>query len=115
MGYPSVIIYLNNDVSSAVLAKLQQQLFVSDVYQVADFDNIISLDSSFIESIRGANKRIIVVANLSEEIINRDVADIVATIKMGLLYVLDSKVGPPGLALPVSSISIQKLLFKLGF
>lgn len=113
MLYPSAIIYINNDLSDAVKSRIQQQLFIHQTYDVNTFDALLLADPTYINEIRANNKRILVVADFSMNLINKNLADMSLTFSRGLLYVLDNKVGPPGVALQAAKISIDKLFYQI--
>lgn len=112
-SYPSAIIYINHELSEQVKSAIQRQLFIHQTFTVNDFDDLLLSDGYYINEVRGKNKRILVIADYSQTLENKDVADVILTFKNGLLYVLDNKVGPPGITMNTSSISINKLFYRL--
>lgn len=91
---PSAIVFVNNDLTENVKAKLIRQLHITDVLDGYVFDDYIALDSGYADSVRAAKKRMMVIRSF-EELENRTEADVVIFIKAGMADIEENKFGPP--------------------
>lgn len=106
---PPAVIFLNHDISASALARIQEQLYITEVIDADTFDARLLSDPSYILRTHGLDQRIIVLRSLYD-LTNRSSADIVLCYKDGLLYVEDTKYGPPGKCMPLLIASLHELV-----
>jgi hypothetical protein len=104
----SAIIFVNDDLTPNVEAALQRQLFITDTMTGAEFDARVAADPNYPNIVHLQNAVILVIRSFYD-FTNRSLADIVIFVKAGLASVEASKVGPPGLTLPVDRLYLNEL------
>ncbi len=109
LNSPSAIIYINPDLTAQVLGVFVRQLYIDQVLSAAEFDAFIAADPNYPIEIHQDGKRILILRNLHDQT-NRNLADIVLFAKGGLVSVLSSRVGPPGITLPINRVYITALI-----
>lgn len=110
MSLPSAIIFINADINDGIKNTLSSQLYIDEIMTDTEFDARILLDPSYPDQIHFNEMRIIVVLQDFRNYTNRNLADIVMFLKLGLAHIEINKLGPPGLALPIQHINIYQLL-----
>jgi hypothetical protein len=106
---PPGVIFLNHDISASALARIQEQLYITEVIEAVVFDARLLSDASYVLKAHGLDQRIMVLRNL-HDLTNRNSADIVLCYKDGLLYVEHTKYGPPGKCMPLLIASLHELV-----
>lgn len=101
--FPSVILFINTDLTTNVKNMLVRQLHINEVIDGYTFDQRIAAQSTYPDVIHQLNLRLMVMRDLSDQT-NRSLADVVLFFSHGLICVEASKVGPPGLTLPVVNL-----------
>lgn len=109
MSYPTGIIFINSNVSEQVLEVVKRQLRIDNTYDFNTFNENINNDGYF-----GLNERLLILVSDFEISENRDKADVVLYIKMGLAYILKNNFGPTGLTVQVDKMYIHKLFLENG-
>lgn len=110
MGLPAAIIFVNSDLTEQVKGVLKKQLFINEEYSDTEFDLLVTSDPAYTSKIKSQGKRILVIRADLQDYTNRDLADIVIFIKMGLARIEKNNYGPPELTLPVTGLYIHKLM-----
>jgi hypothetical protein len=105
---PAGVVFVNNDLTSSVRDALVKQLHINEVIDGYVFDDRAAADPNYIDTVKLANLRIMVVRSF-EELINRSLADVVIFVTHGLASVLENKFGPPGITTQVCRITWGKL------
>jgi hypothetical protein len=117
---PSGLILVNNDINSNIIKCLKRQLFLDgyidgyidgyvDGYA---FDSLVNNDSNYVSTIKSKDRRLMVLKSF-DDLLNRELFDVVVYIKNGLASVEVNKYGPHGITVPVIDITWQKLyIFK---
>lgn len=108
MNFPSAIIFVNNDLTDQVQQVLSTQLFLDQIIDGYVFDGYVNSIPNYVNTIHAQQKRILVIRSLWEHD-NRELADIVIFIKMGLASILKNKFGPPGQTYQVANLNIYQL------
>lgn len=124
---PPSVIFINSNISSGVLAQLVQQLYITEVQTAEVFDKHIDgyqdgymdgydylgdgyiSDGYYVEREHGLDRRILVLRNLLD-FTNRSEVDIVLCYRNGLVYVEESKYGPPGKCLQLQRVYLRSLM-----
>lgn len=109
MKYPAAIVFINDDLSSFVQSTLVKQLYAAEAITGEEFDARVAADPTYATAVRQAGLRVLVIRDLSDTT-NRELADVVIFVKAGLASVLETKFGPPGLTLPISTLYIYRLV-----
>lgn len=109
MSYPTGIIFINSNISEQVLDVVKRQLRIDYIYNFDYFNESITNDGYF-----GLNQRLLVLVSDFENVENREKADVVLYIKMGLAYILKNNFGPTGLTVQVDRMYIHKLFLENG-
>lgn len=107
---PTAVLFINSNLSTGVLEQLVRQLSISDVLTAEEFDGYAEEDGYYTEHVHGLEQRILVLRDLMDYT-NRDKADAVLCYSNGLVYVEESKFGPPGKALSLQNVYLRSLLF----
>lgn len=108
VAVPAAVIFVNDDLTDNVLAKLISQLHISEALTGETFDSRLSSDSTYVDKIKQLGRRVLVVRDFSD-ISNRDYADVLIFVKNGLAAVETDKVGPPGITFEVIDLYWGKL------
>lgn len=106
---PPKIIFINNNLSSGVLSRIEKQLDISETISKEVFDGYYAYDNLYPKEQRSLDKKILVLCDL-KTITDRSLADIVLCYKHGLIYIEESKYGPPGKSLSLDNVYIRTLL-----
>lgn len=124
---PTAVIFINSNISAGVLSQLVQQLYITEVQTADNFNQHIDgyqdgyqdeldylgdgyfSDGYYTNRVHGLDQRILVLQDL-KDFTNRDKADIVLKYSNGLVYVEQSKYGPPGKALKLQQVYLRSLL-----
>ncbi len=106
---PPGIIFINNDLNDALKSKIITQLYIHESMSGEEFDARIGADPNYPSIVRLRNLRILVIRDF-DDLVNRDLADVVIFVKAGLASIEKNNFGPPGLTLPVDTFYIHKLL-----
>jgi len=83
---------------------LQTQLFIDDTMTKAEFDARIAMDPNYATVVHLMNLRIMVILPTFQDLVNRDLADIVMFLSHGLANIERNRVGPT-----CKSFDIQRL------
>lgn len=105
---PSAIVFVNADLTQNVLTKLSTQLFITDIMDGYTFDGYVADDTSYVATLKANNKRALVIRPITQ-LTNRNLADVVIFIKMGLASIEQNKFGPPGQTYKVLELYWGKL------
>ena len=108
VAVPAAIVFVNNDLTDNVQARLIRQLHISEVISGETFDSRVDSDSEYVNKIKQLNQRVMVVRSFAT-INNRDLADVLIFVKNGLAAVETDKVGPPGITFEVLDLYWGKL------
>lgn len=109
MSYPTGIIFINSNISEQVLDVVKRQLRIDYTYDFNYFNESITNDGYF-----GLNQRLLILVSDFENVENREKADVVLYVKMGLAYILKNNFGPTGLTVQVDRMYIHKLFLENG-
>lgn len=104
------IIFVENQIASQPLNYLSTQLFVTEIIDLPTFSARVAADPNYPLETHINQQRIIVLLDLHDQT-NRIYADIVLVLKNGLVSVLCSNYGPPGITLSVDQVYINALIF----
>jgi hypothetical protein len=107
-NYPAII-YINTDLVPQVLGVFTTQLFITQVLSAADFDANVAADPNYPLQSHLNGYRLLVLRDLSD-MTNRQFADIVLFAKGGLVSVLNSHYGKPGITLAIDRIYLSALI-----
>jgi len=113
MNYPEGIIFVNSNISSQVLETIQRQLFITETLDFNSFNEYINDGYSGIDGYNSGG-RLLVLLNDFQITENRDKADVVLYVKLGLAYILKNNFGPTGLTVQVDRMYIHKLFLENG-
>lgn len=114
---PSVIIFMNNDVSDSVQETLIRQLYIDIIMTGDAFDGYVAANDGYAHLLKSENKRVLVIRPFSDYS-NRTLADIAIYVKNGLAAVELTKTeknGPPGFTYPVVNLSLPQILGLMGY
>src|SRR5258706_14022323 len=109
---PSVIIYMNNDVSDAVQETIIRQLHIDIIMMGYTFDGYVAANDGYAAVLKSNNKRVLVIRPFSDYS-NRTLADVAMYVKNGLAAVELTKTeknGPPGFTYPVVNLCLPQIL-----
>ena len=109
MNFPSAIIFVNNDLTDQVQQVLSSQLFIHQILDGYTFDGYVNSIPNYVNQVHSQQLRILVIRDFWSQT-NRELADVVIFIKMGLASILYNKFGPPGQTYPVANVNIYQLL-----
>lgn len=107
----SAIVVVNDDINEQIKSVFKRQLDCEEVIDGTEFDARITADPNYPVTAKLNNKTILVCRDLSKDF-DRTVVDFVVFFKNGLVSVLNSKYGPPGLTLPLDRIYLNRLIFN---
>jgi len=107
---PPAIIFVNENISSAVKEALIRQLDINESISGTEFDARLAADPNYPTIIKGNNLRLLVSRNFADYT-NRTVADITIFIKNGLAAVEKNNFGPPNITLPVDKLYYTALFY----
>lgn len=107
---PPAVLYLNSDTSLPVIVQITKQLYITEVIDGGEFDHRILSDGYYTQRVHGLQERVLVLRE-GHETINREYADYVLLYKNNLVYVENTKNGPPGHALPLDHVYLHALAF----
>lgn len=108
MSFPGAVIFVNSNVSSQVLETLKRQLFITETISYDELNQRVSDDGYYLSKIKSNSERILCQIDFTQT--NRDNADVVIYISLGLAYIEKNNFGPPGLSLSVDRLYIHSLL-----
>lgn len=109
MNFPSAIIFVNNDLTDQVKGVLSSQLFLDQIIDGYTFDGYVATIPNYVNLIHAQQKRILVIRDFWTDT-NRNLADVVIFIKMGLASIEFNKFGPPGQTYQVANLNIYQLI-----
>lgn len=107
---PAAIIFANDDLTPAVKAVVQRQLFITDTMSGTEFDARIAVDPGYVDEIHGNGNRVLVIRPYTE-LDNRELADVVLFFKAGLVSVLKNNYGPPGIVYTIQRMYLSQIFF----
>ena len=108
---PGLVIFLNNQINATELQTFQTQLFINQTMSLADFNNSVSLDGYFVNTIHGSHTRILVLLDDFTDQTNRNLADLILyVVKSGMVSVLDNITGYPKGEMDFNSMTVYDLL-----
>jgi hypothetical protein len=110
MDLPGAIIYINNDLNSALQTKIMNQLFIWELITEQTLLDRIASDPDYLITVRLDRKRILVTCNDIRASTTKTIVDVVLFVKSGLAYILKNNYGPPALTLPVERLYLNKLI-----
>lgn len=105
---PPAIIFVNNDLVEQVKEHIIRQLHINQVYDGYVFDGYLVDNPTFLDDVKAQNLRILVIRSF-QELENRELADVAAFVKNGLISIEQNKFGPPRPAFRVLDIAWGKL------
>lgn len=105
---------MNGDFNTVTQTTISTQLHLHEVITKTEFDARVSADPNYPQNITLNFLRILVVLPSFQDIVNRELADIVLFFKQGMIRVERNKYGPPGLTLDIQRINIYDLLRDVG-
>lgn len=114
MSLPAAIIFINGDFNTTTQITLSSQLKIDEVITKVEFDTRISVDPNYGQNITLNSMRILVILSSFQDLINRELADIVLFFKQGMISIQYNKYGPPGLTFPIDRINMYELLRYVG-
>lgn len=107
---PSVLIFINNDLTQSIQDTFTQQFYLSEPPMLAsEFDLRVANDPNYPHIIHLQNLRIMVMRNLQDQT-NRALADIVMFYKSGLVSIEWNRYGPPGITLQLERAYLSALI-----
>ena len=101
MSYPEGIIFVNSNLSEQVRQTIERQLYITETISFEEFDGYATYTG-----------RLLVLVTDFDNVENRELADVVIYVKMGLAYILKNNFGPTGLTVQVDRMYIHKLLIE---
>lgn len=114
MSLPAAIIFINGDFNTTTQIKLTSQLYIDEVITKIEFDARTSVDPNYKQNVILNSMRVLVILSSFQDLLNRELADIVLFFKQGLISVHYNKYGPPGLTFPIDRINMYELLRYVG-
>jgi hypothetical protein len=106
---PPAIIFINNDIENSINT-LSTQLFIHEIITKQQFDNRMIANPNYAQSIYLDNIRLVVLLVDMNDLLHRDLADVVLFYSHGLIKVQDNKYGPPGNTFNLNKITIFNLI-----
>lgn len=103
VAFPSAVIFVNNDLVDSARNHIITQLHINEFITGTEFDSRIAADSGYVNKIKQLNLRLLVIRPFTETT-NRNLADVVAFVKNGMIAVETNKFGPPAPAFPVLDV-----------
>jgi len=103
VALPSAVIFVNNDLVDSARNHIITQLHINEFMTGTEFDARVDADSEYVNKLKQLNLRILVIRPFTE-LDNRDLADVVAFVKNGMIAVETNKFGPPKPAFPVLDV-----------
>ena len=100
---PAAIVFVNNDLTDNVKAKLERQLFIDESITGTQFDSRVAADSDYPDKVRQLNTRLMVIRPYTE-LTNRTLADVVIWVSHGLASIEQNKYGPHGVTYQVNHL-----------
>lgn len=104
-----MIIFVNNDLTTQVLAALSRQLYITDTISKQEFDLRVQKDPNYPNIVHEQNIMLLVLLPTFMDQVNRGLADVVIFVKDGMAAVEANKYGPPGLSLPVDRLTLREI------
>lgn len=114
---PPAAVVVNNDLVPSVQEFIERQLFINITQTGEEFAQTISQDGYFIDNVRRAGKRLLVIRD-ARDTTSQDLFDVVLFFKNGLISVAKNNFGPPGETYLVPTLTWGKLCvfdIQLGF
>jgi hypothetical protein len=105
---PKGIVFINNDLTPSVQNALVTQLYITNIYNGQEFDQIMIDNPSYPQFVQNNNLRVMVIRSFLEDGY-RDSADVVIFVTHGTASILKNKFGPPGNTFRVAELTWQKL------
>jgi len=89
----SGIAFINAEISPSIQEKIVNQLFIDIVLTGLEFDAIVNTDPDYANRVKKSKSRVLVIKNyaqneITNNIINRDFADVILFVKNGLVNVV---------------------------
>jgi hypothetical protein len=109
MQLPSAIIFVNS-IDPIGLNTLSSQLHIHESMSHQEFNDRILVDPNYPSIVKNTNTRILVLLPSFLDKTNRDFADIVIFVKLGLAAIEKNKVGPHGFTVAIQNINVYQLL-----
>jgi len=101
---PAAIIFVNNDLTDNVRDMLVRQLHIDEVIDGYVFDDRVTADPNYPQSIKANDLRLMVVRSF-RELENRTLADVVIFVAHGLAAIEENKFGPRAQTYPVVDLT----------
>jgi len=114
---PSVIIFMNNDVSDSVQETIIRQLHIDIIMTGDAFDGYVAANDGYTTVLKSNNKRVLVIRPF-DNYSNRTLADVAIYVRNGLAAVELTKIeknGPPGFTYPVVNLCLPQILGLMGY
>lgn len=110
MSLPSIIFFINADISPITQLTLKNQLMIDEIMSDTEFHARVSVDPNYPIVVHLNDLRILVICQNLRDLTNRDLADIVLFIKQGQATVLKNNLGPPTISTSIERINIFNLI-----
>ena len=104
VAVPAAAVLVNNDLVSSVRSLIATQLHINIVQTAAEFEAAVNLDSEFIDNVRRAGKRLMVIRDADDHEPQQRNFDVVLFYKNGLISVQQNNFGPPGATFQVPKL-----------
>ena len=114
MNLPPAIIFMNGDFNAITQTTITTQLHLTEIITKIEFDARVLADPNYPTNITLNFLRVLVILPTFQDLVNRELADIVLFYKQGMIRVERNKYGPPGLSLSIQRINIYDLLRSVG-
>jgi len=104
LSNPPAIIFINADLTASIQGTLVRQLRIDQVLDGYTFDQYVTADPTWPDTIRDIHEQRIMVVRALTELQNREHADIVAFVTHGLMSIEKNNFGPP-----ISQLQVKKI------
>lgn len=113
-GYNAIDGYTQTLMDGYTKTTLMAQLYINEFLTDQEFNQRVNLNPTYAGTVRLQGLRLLVSKENFRDYTNRHLADLVLFYSHGLVSVLKSNFGPPGLTLTIDRINIYTLLRDVG-
>jgi hypothetical protein len=100
----------NSYAGPSELTTLQTQLFIDDTMTKAEFDARVAADPNYPTIVHLQMMRILVILPTFQDLVNRQLADVVMFLHQGLADIEFNRFGPPGQTFDIDTLTMYELL-----
>ena len=113
-NFPGFIGVVNDNISLSIQHTLSQQLFLTEIMSISDFDLRYKNNQSYIDIVHGMKQRVLVLVNFSDSMYTTyvDLVDMSLFCRNGLLYIEKNKLGNVNQEFQIKNIQVYNLIYK---